>query len=158
MQIGAEALTALLLACAPAIHPTTGAAVVRHESGGELWALGVNGGRVKPQPKSAAQAAAAARIWISQGVTVDLGLAQINSKTAVRLGLSIEEALEPCRNLQAMQQVLVENYRSGVAAKGAGQGALEAALSTYNTGHPTRGLSNGYVAKVLGQARREVDK
>lgn len=88
----------------------------------------------------------------------DLGLAQINSKTAARLGLSIEQVLEPCRNLQAMQQVLVENYRSGVAAKGIGQGALEAALSTYNTGHPTRGLSNGYVAKVLGQAKREADK
>lgn len=154
MPIGADALTALLIACAPAVHPTTGAAVVRHESGGELWALGINGGKVRPQPKTAAQAAAAARIWIGQGVTVDLGLAQINSRTAARLGFSIEQVLEPCTNLRAMQQVLVENYRSGAASRGAGQGALEAALSTYNTGSPTRGMSNGYVAKVLDQGKR----
>nr|WP_294867684.1 lytic transglycosylase domain-containing protein [uncultured Pseudogulbenkiania sp.] len=158
MPISAEALTALLIACAPAVHPTTGAAVVRHESGGELWALGVNGGKVRPQPKTAAQAAAAARIWIAQGVTVDLGLAQINSRTAARLGFTIEQVLDPCTNLRAMQQVLVENYRSGAALKGAGQGALEAALSTYNTGSPTRGMSNGYVGKVLEQGKRVATK
>lgn len=154
MLISAEALTALLMACAPAVHPTTGAAVVRHESGGELWALGVNGGKVRPQPQTAAQAAAAARIWISRGVTVDLGLAQINSKTAARLGYTVEQVLEPCTNLRAMQQVLVENYRSGAASNGAGQRALEAALSTYNTGSPTRGVRNGYVGKVLKQGAR----
>ncbi|WP_133158241.1 lytic transglycosylase domain-containing protein [Hydrogenophaga pseudoflava] len=152
MSISADALTALLLACAPAVHPDTGAAIVRHESGGELWALGVNGGKVKPQPRTAAQAAAAARVWIAAGVTVDLGLAQINSRTAARLGFTVEQVLDPCTNLRAMQQVMVENYRAGAALRGQGQGGLEAALSTYNTGSPTRGLSNGYVGKVLSKA------
>lgn len=85
-------------------------------------------------------------------MTVDLGLAQINSRTAARLGFTVEQVLDPCTNLRAMQQVMVENYRAGAALRGQGQGGLEAALSTYNTGSPTRGLSNGYVGKVLSKA------
>lgn len=152
MPISAELLTALLVSCAPAIHPVTGAALVRHESGGEFWAVGVNGGRVKPQPKTAAQAAAVARIWVARGVTVDLGLAQINTRTAKRLGLTIEQALVPCTNLKAMQQVMTENYRAAVQRNGEGQKALGDAYSVYNTGSPTRGHANGYVAGVMRSA------
>jgi type IV secretion system protein VirB1 len=85
---------------------------------------------------------------------VDLGYAQINTRTAERLGLTIEQALEPCQNLRAMQRVLSENYTLAVSRFGPGQQALQAALSMYNTGHLSRGLANGYVARVYQQATK----
>ncbi|MEI9891358.1 MAG: hypothetical protein WDN45_13185 [Caulobacteraceae bacterium] len=36
------------------------------------------------------------------------------------------------------------------------QAALKTALSYYNTGHPARGFTNGYVAKVANAADRIV--
>lgn len=150
----AEALLSLVLACAPAVHPDTAIRLIRAESGGQPWALGVNGGMVKPQPATLEQAAAAARLWVSWGYTVDLGYAQINSRTAQRLGLAIEEVLDPCENMKAMQLVLSENYTAAVKAHGPGQRALQAALSAYNTGNQTGGLRNGYVNRVYSQQAR----
>ena len=150
----ASALLALLSACAPSIDPGTAIPLIKAESGGHPWALGVNGGRVNPQPATLEQAAAAARVWISMGKTVDLGYAQINNRTAARLGLTVEQVLEPCVNLRAMERVLSENYTSAVARFGHGQAALQAALSMYNTGHRSRGLANGYVDRVYGHATK----
>ena len=150
----ANALMALVVACAPSIDPGTAIPLIRAESGGHPWALGVNGGRVHPQPATLEQAAAAARIWISMGKTVDLGYAQINSRTADRLGFTVEQVLEPCVNLRAMERVLSENYTSAVARLGHGQAALQAALSMYNTGHHSRGMTNGYVRRVYGHASK----
>ncbi len=150
----AETLLALVLACSPHIDPGTAIPLIRAESGGHPWAIGVNGGQVRPQPATLEQAAAAARLWVSLGRTVDLGYAQINTRTAERLGLTIEQALEPCQNLRAMQRVLSENYTLAVSRFGPGQQALQAALSMYNTGHLSRGLANGYVARVYQQATK----
>ena len=82
----------------------------------------------------------------------DLGLGQINSANLSRLGLSIEAAFDPCRNLTAAAQILSEGYAKARPRHADDQAALRAALSLYNTGDETRGLRNGYVAKVLGPA------
>ncbi len=84
-----------------------------------------------------------ARDLIAQGRSIDLGLGQINSANLQWLGLSIEAAFEPCANLKAAAQVLLSGYRPQE-----GRRAFDAALSRYNTGHPRRGLANGYVARV----------
>lgn len=149
-----SALVALLATCAPTIDPGTAMPLIRAESGGHPWALGVNGGRVQPQPATLEQAAAAARVWIGMGKTVDLGYAQINNRTAERLGLTVEQVLEPCVNLRVMERVLAENYTSAVARFGHGQTALQAALSMYNTGHFSKGVANGYVGRVYGHATK----
>ncbi len=52
-------------------------------------------------------------------------------------------------NLRAMQVVLLKGYEKAAKTHGPGQQALVAALSTYNTGHPERGVRNGYVASVF---------
>ncbi|MGH7019318.1 MAG: lytic transglycosylase domain-containing protein, partial [Brevundimonas sp.] len=78
------------------------------------------------------------------------------------LGLSPEAAFDPCRNLAAAGQVLRAGYRP--SPDETPQQSLRVALSRYNTGHPSRGFRNGYVARVeaaaeslgLVQAAREV--
>jgi type IV secretion system protein VirB1 len=131
--------------------------IVRVESGFNPLAIGVNGlPRVVIRAATPAAAERQASALIAGGRSVDLGLAQINSKNLRRLGLSVEDAFDPCRNLAAAATVLQEGYvRSRPGQMGA-QPALLQALSYYNTGHPRRGFANGYVAKVTAAAGQVV--
>jgi type IV secretion system protein VirB1 len=157
MSLSLEALTALLVACAPMVAPEMGVKVVRHESGGNPYAIGVNGPFVvRPQPRTKEQAVAtAAALLRLPGVkSIDLGLAMINSANLPRLGLKVEDAFDACTNLTAMQRVLLPSYQKWAATLGQGDTALHAALSEYNTGHPKRGVGNGYVNKIYMQPVR----
>ena len=147
-------LTLLLSACAPQVAPETGLRLVQHESRGNPYAIGVNGPYVvRPQPVTATQAVATAKLLLGlPGVrSIDMGLGMINSSHLPRLRLSLEQVFEPCTNLQVMQSVLLPSYERAVRVHGPGQQALQRALSEYNTGHPSRGLANGYVRKVYLQ-------
>lgn len=157
MSLSLEALTLLLASCAPMIAPEMGVKVVRHESGGNPYAIGVNGPfAVRPQPRSKEQAVGVATALLRlPGVkSIDLGLSMINSANLPRLGLTLEDAFDSCANLQAMQKVLLPSYQKWALALGEGDSALHAALSEYNTGHPKRGVSNGYVTKIYKQPIR----
>jgi type IV secretion system protein VirB1 len=152
-----EVAEAVILAeqCAPAVAAPTLMSIVRVESGFNPLAIGVNGlPRVIIKTASAADAARQASTLIAAGRSVDLGLAQINSKNLHRLGLTVEDAFDPCRNLAAAARVLQEGYARSRPAEVGAQPALLQALSFYNTGHPRRGFANGYVAKVTAAARR----
>jgi type IV secretion system protein VirB1 len=52
--------------------------------------------------------------------------------------------------VKAGAAILTANYAEAVRSRGEGQGALQAALSAYNTGSFYRGFANGYVAKYYG--------
>lgn len=73
---------------------------------------------------------------MSQGHSVGVGLSQLTAKSPAeflsRFGLTIREALEPCRNMHAGAQWYV-----------AGK------LSIYNSGSPTRGLT--YAQRVMAR-------
>ncbi|MCR5879671.1 lytic transglycosylase domain-containing protein [Phenylobacterium sp. J367] len=154
-MLDAQTVIALAAQCAPGIAPPTLLAIARTESGLEPLAIGVNRAAVqRRKPASTAEAVAAASALIAAGQDIDLGLAQINVRNLKRLGLSIEQAFDPCRNLSAAGEVLREGYARGVARHGPGQAALRVALSIYNTGHAERGIGNGYVARVLTHAGR----
>jgi type IV secretion system protein VirB1 len=145
-----ELLLSLTLACAPMVHPDTALRLVKHESGNNPFAIGINGPyRLSPQPKSRAQAVATAQMLMNAGLSIDMGLGQINSRNLPWLGLTLESVFDPCMNLRAMQVVLLKGYEKAAKTHGPGQQALVAALSTYNTGHPERGVRNGYVASVF---------
>jgi type IV secretion system protein VirB1 len=146
-------LPLLIALCAPAVHSVTANALISHESAGNPWAVGVNGARVSRQPSTREQAISLAHVMVAKGFSVDVGLAQINSRTLEKLGLSIEQAFEPCVNLQAMQTVLTRDYNISAQRLGEGQPALQAALSIYNTGNMGAGLRNGYVRKVYLEAQ-----
>ncbi|MFN3668442.1 MAG: lytic transglycosylase domain-containing protein [Brevundimonas sp.] len=145
-------ILSLSQACAPQAAPETLAAVAWTESRFNPLAIGVNRGPRPPRaPRTAAEAARIARGLLARGADLDLGLAQINSANLAWLGLSVEAAFDPCRNLAAAGTVLRAGYRPGPGADP--QTALRVALSRYNTGHPRRGFGNGYVARVERAAR-----
>ena len=149
------ALLALSAQCAPAVAPETLVSIMDVESHFDPLAIGVNSGpRPSRRPANADEAARVARSLIEGGASVDLGIGQINSANLGRLGLSIEDAFEPCENLKASARILSENYRAAAKTHADPQSALRAALSLYNTGDPRRGIHNGYVARVERSARR----
>ncbi|MBB1597477.1 lytic transglycosylase domain-containing protein [Achromobacter sp. UMC46] len=139
--------------CAPDVHISTLAAVVRHESAFDPLAIGVNS---KPhrsiRPKSRQEAVDEARKLIDQGINFDVGYGQINVRNWKWLGVTPETIFDPCTNLASAQRVLVACYKRAVDQHGKGQAALYAAFSCYNTGNLNDGFKNGYVGKVLAGA------
>lgn len=147
------AILSLSIACAPGVAPETLAAIAWTESRFDPLAIGVNRGpRPDRRARNAAEAAGTARALLARGANLDLGVAQINSANLDWLGLSVEDAFEPCRNLAAAGRVLRAGYR--LAPGETPQVGLRRALSRYNTGHPRRGFANGYVARVEAAAAR----
>lgn len=151
MGLEGPVLAALLQACAPSVAPETMVAVIRVESEGDPFRIGVNsGGALRRQPGNAADAIATARGLLQRGANFDAGLMQINSANFARLGLTAETVFDPCTNLRAGARVLADNYSR---ARDAGHAyPLQAAISEYNTGSRVRGLSNGYVGRVYAAA------
>ncbi|MBI1198940.1 MAG: transglycosylase SLT domain-containing protein [Phenylobacterium sp.] len=145
MELSLADTLALSQQCAPAVAAETLLSVVQVESRFDPLAIGVNGRpRIAVRAATPKDAAVKASALIAQGRSVDLGLAQINSRNLDRLGLTVETAFDPCRNLAAAARLL----QAGYEAEDDAQPALRRALSRYNTGDPRRGLINGYVAKV----------
>ncbi len=148
-----NAILSLSLACAPGVAPETLAAIAYTESRFDPLAIGVNAGpRPARRARDAADAARIAKDLLARGANLDLGVAQINSGNLDWLNLSVEAAFDPCRNLEAAGRVLRAGYR--LAPRERPQAALRRAVSRYNTGHPTRGFANGYVARVEAAAAR----
>lgn len=148
----------LAATCAPHVAPNVLQAIIQVESGFNTLAIGVNGQpRLQVRARSPQEAATRARALIKQGRSVDLGLGQINSGNLDRLGLTVEQVFEPCLNLTAASRILADGYAQARPRQSDDQAGLRAALSIYNTGSPTRGLHNGYVAKVLRAAQQPVD-
>src|SRR5690606_15870463 len=122
---------ALIAACAPNVAAETVQAIVRVESAGDALALASNraGGAVRLRPRDIDDAIRLARAEIAAGNSVDVGLMQINSKNLPRLGLTIEQVLNPCINLRAGAEILTGAYITATREHGEGQTALRAALS-----------------------------
>jgi type IV secretion system protein VirB1 len=157
MPLDLAALLTLAETCAPAVAPSTLLAISQVESGFDPLVIGVNGPASRRLTfTSPAAAAAAAHRLVATGANIDLGLGQINVRNLPRLGLSVEAAFDPCRNLAASAQVLTADYLRTAPAAGQEQDGLRTALSYYNTGRPDRGFANGYVAKVSAAAARIV--
>lgn len=131
--------------CALHVHPTILSAVVMQESGGNPLLIHNNTSGQTYRPKSPGAAAALARQLIRQGDSVDLGLAQINSRNLSWLGLDVQTVFDPCRNLAAAQTMLLDGWkRSG--------GNLRKTLARYNTGKPDGAAGAKYAASVYSKA------
>jgi len=141
---------ALAAECAPWVAPQTMAAIVKTESQFHPLVIGINGGaRLTRQPASKDEAVVTAKWLINNGYNIDLGLGQVNSNNLLKIGLSVEDAFDPCRNLTAAATILTWSYQSALRKTQNEQSALHAAISAYNTGSFSRGFSNGYVQKVI---------
>jgi len=133
------AVLAMALQCAPGIAPSTVASIARVESGYNPLAIHDNTTRQTFDPSSPGDAITlATNLIVVQRHSVDLGLLQVNSTNYQRLGLTISDAFDPCRSMQAGSRLLSDAY----------QDALRRALSVFNTGDEQRGIANGYVSRV----------
>lgn len=153
MRLAPDLVAMLALTCAPDVAPGTLLAIARVESGLDPYAIGVNGpDRRSLSPPSAAAAVERTRPLLQRGASLDLGLAQLNTKNLAWLEMTVADAFDPCLNLRGAARVLTDGYRRARPEPGAEQRALRTALSYYNTGHPWRGYANGYVSRVAAMA------
>lgn len=149
------AVLALSTRCAPSVAPETLTAIAWVESRFDPLAIGINGTASRPpRARDRAGAIRQARRLLASGANLDLGLAQINSDNLDWLGLTVEDAFDPCRSLAAASTVLRAGYRPSDDSARSRQAALRIALSRYNTGDAERGFRNGYVARVERAAAR----
>lgn len=145
--------------CAPAVAPDTLAAIVRVESAGNPYAIGVVGGRLAWQPRSLEEALATAYELQRRGFNFSVGLAQVNRFTLPRYQLSYAAAFDPCRNLDASAKILETCYTRARPRQAA---PLLAAFSCYYSGNfatgfrPDRADQPSYVQKVVDAAGRPV--
>lgn len=146
-------LTRLARQCAPNVAVSTLAAIAQTESSLDPVAVHDNTARIAEAPQGRAEATDLASRLIAAGHSVDLGLMQVNSTNLALLGITIEDAFDPCRSIAAGAAILTAGYAGG-ASHGERQAALRVAISRYNTGNAERGFSNGYVRRVeLANAR-----
>src|ERR1700675_3396448 len=84
---------------------------------------------------------------------LDHGPPPVNSEHAAHFHLTAEQLFDPCSNLRSGAALLSATYTTTARIQGEGLAALDSALSYYNTGSPTAGLTNGYVQQVKTHAR-----
>lgn len=143
-----QQLSLLVRQCASSSDPSVLRSVANIESRSDPFVLHNNTNHISVTASSLAASARQAKQWIYQGYSVDIGLMQINSDNLSALGMTVEDALDPCRSLEAGASLLSSAYAQG-ASKADRQAALLIALSRYNTGRLFAGLVNGYVGRVL---------
>ncbi len=141
---------AIIHACAPFAAQSTVAAVIRVESGGNPFALNINGGPAV-RASSLTEAVKIARSAIKAGYRVDMGLMQVDSENLKSIGATVPEMFDPCANIHAGALILSADYEAALQRAAPGKPALEMALSAYNTGSFEAGFLNGYVGKYYGQ-------
>jgi len=146
-------LTAVAHECAPYVAMQTVRALVQAESSFDPLAIHVNGGSLDRQARTLQEAIVTARALRSSGWDFDMGLAQINVRSAVRLGVPIDRVFDPCTNLRLMQRILQECFVQASRRLHGPRSDLLAALSCYNTGDLRTGRINGYVDRLVAAAK-----
>ena len=136
---------ALLHRCAPRVSVVTMAAIIKQESGGNPFALHNNSTGKSYRPASSAEAAKLTVDLIQQGHSVDIGLAQINSRNLSGLNLDVNQVLDPCTNIHAAQTILLRGWKQS-------GGDLRGALAAYNTGNTGSAVGINYASHVFSQA------
>jgi type IV secretion system protein VirB1 len=166
-KISLTSFRTLAQSCAANVPVSTLEAIARTESALYPYALSINRPHqfarrqgwnrgtitLERQPASLEEAIAWTKWLFAQGITVSIGLLQVNSERAALLHLTAEQLFDPCTNLHSGAALLSITYAEAARIHGEGFAALDAALSYYNTGSPTAGLTNGYVQQVKTHAK-----
>jgi type IV secretion system protein VirB1 len=150
MTLHVLALAALIRHCAPAVAPSTMAAIVRVESGGDPLAIGDNTTRRSYYPRDRASAESLARRLLDAGHLLDVGIAQIDSMNFAGFGVTAHTIFDPCINLSIGATILSGDYAFAARRYGDGQVALRHAIGMYNTGRLNAGAH--YIARVVAAA------
>ena len=166
-KISLTSFRTLAQSCAANVPVSTLEAIARTESALYPYALSINRPHqfarrqgwnrgtitLERQPASLEEAIAWTKWLFAQGITVSIGLLQVNSEHAALLHLTAEQLFDPCTNLRSGAVLLSTKYAETARIHGEGFAALDSALSYYNTGSPTAGLTNGYVHQVKTHAK-----
>jgi type IV secretion system protein VirB1 len=150
MTLHVLALAAIIRQCAPAVAPSTMAAIVQVESGGDPLAIGDNTTRRSYYPPDRASAESLARRLLGAGHLLDIGIAQIDSMNFAGFGVNAHTIFDPCTNLSVGARILSGDYAFAAQRYGDGQIALRHAIGMYNTGRLNAGAR--YIARVVAAA------
>jgi type IV secretion system protein VirB1 len=151
MTIHLLALAALIRHCAPAVAPSTMAAIVQVESGSNPLAIDDNTARRSYYPHDRATAERLARRLLDAGHLLDVGIAQIDSMNFAGFGVTAHAIFDPCTNLSVGARILSGDYAFAARRYGDGQVALRHAIGMYNTGRLNAGAR--YIARVVAAAQ-----
>ncbi len=161
-----DQMVALLKNCAPHAALNTMLAVATTESGFHPYAISINSPQklasrvglpnqtieLARQPNSRLEAVLWTRWLLQHRISVSVGLLQVNINNAARFHLNPERLFDPCINIAVGATLLAEAYAAQKHAALSDPDALLRALSIYNSG-TTRGFYNGYVERILKNAR-----
>jgi type IV secretion system protein VirB1 len=147
--------------CGSAVHPNTLQAIARVERGFNPYASGVVRGALPRQPRTHAEAVAAAKMLHAQGKNFSMGLMQVNKINLKTYGLTYETVFDPCKNIHAGSKILEQCFKG---ASGNSQVALQKAFSCYYSGNYRFGFTQdfkgqpSYVNKILLSAAKNHDR
>jgi type IV secretion system protein VirB1 len=161
-------MATLIESCAPGAAPSTMLAVATTESALHPYAISVNRPaqiaqviglansqiQLARQPRSKQEAIQWMHWLLGHGVTVSVGLLQVNTENAALFHLRPEQLFEPCTNIAVGSALLAKAYASRIRIAPSDPDALLYALSLYNSGTYDLGFQNGYVAQVLKNSKR----
>lgn len=141
--------------CSPNVAPSTMIAIIKTESNFNPLAININnkGQRLSYQAKDLNQATQWVNYLENHNYNFDVGLGQINIKNIKRYGYKARDLLDPCANLKMAAHILASNYNGAKQRSNTTSEALYKAISAYNTGNFRSGFSNGYVKKVIYNAK-----
>ena len=166
-KISVTSFQTLAQSCAANVPVSTLEAIARTESALYPYALSINRPHqlarrqgwnrgtitLERQPISLDEAIAWTNWLLARGITVSIGLLQVNSEHRALLHLTPEQLFDPCTNLRSGAAILSATYAATARVHGEGFAALDSALSYYNTGSPSAGVTNGYVQQVKTHAK-----
>lgn len=144
--------------CGPYMRSPLDQQLVKVESAGNPFAIGVIGGKLVRQPRNLDEAVATALSLEAQGFNFSVGCRQINKSNFRRYGLTIQSAFNPKVNSEVGADLHNECLGRAVKRFGQGDQAKRAALSCYYsgnfiTGQQQEGNQISYVDKILGRAQ-----
>ena len=123
--------------------------IVQEESSKNPYAVNVNKDGISFIsfiPKTKDEAITIAQSYINAGFSVDVGYMQLNSDNFKQLNTTLENALEPCKNIY-LSSTIFYNFYKDTSKKDSSITRVQKSLSAYNTGSYELGFKNGYVAK-----------
>lgn len=123
--------------------------IVQEESSKNPYAVNVNkDGKsfVFFNPKTKNEAIEIAQSYLNAGFSVDVGYMQLNSDNFKHLNTTLENALDPCKNIY-LSSTIFYNFYKDTSKKDSLITRIQKSLSAYNTGSYELGFKNGYVAK-----------
>src|SRR5258706_2413605 len=137
-KISVTSFRTLAQSCAPNVPVSTLEAIARTESALYPYALSINRPHqlahrqgwnrgtitLERQPASLEEAIAWTHWLLAQGITVSIGLLQVNSERAALLHLTPEQLFDPCTNLRSGAALLSATYAATARIHGEGIAAL----------------------------------